>query len=98
MIDKGLTAIHVTGLYSTTVLEWTGFDEENMNWAEFNSYMSEAYDIWLQSGAGAVNIYHGAANATDVADDDSLGSITQSLTNMHMTHNANAQQLAYCNT
>ena len=56
--------------------------------------MSDAYDIRLQSGAGAVNIYHGAANATDGADDDSLGSITQSLTNMHMAHNANAQQVA----
>ena len=94
MIDKGLTAIQVTGLYSTAVLEWTGFDEANMTWAEFKSHMSEAYDIRLQSGAGAVNIYHGAANATDGADDDSLGSITQSLTNMHMAHNANAQQVA----
>ena len=65
-----------------------------MTWAEFKSHMSEAYDIRLQSGAGAVNIYHGAANATDLADDDSMGSITHSLTNMHMAHSANAQQVA----
>ena len=38
------------------------------------------------------NIYHGAANAID-GDDDSLGSITQSITNMHMAYNVNAQAM-----
>ena len=38
------------------------------------------------------NSYHGAANAID-GDDDSLGSITQSITNMHMAYNVNAQAM-----
>ena len=92
MIDKALMAVQSTGLYATAVLEWNGFDANNQTWAEFKAHFSEAYDIRLQSGTGMGNSYHGAANAID-GDDDSLGSITQSITNMHMAYNVNAQAM-----
>ena len=93
MVDKALMAIQATGLYSTAILEWNGFDEMNQTWPELKSHFAEAYDIRLHSGAGATNIYHGAANTYEIADNDSLGSITQSLTSMHLANNANAQSM-----
>ena len=94
MIDKALMAVQSTGLYSIVVLEWNGFDEVNQIWSEFKSHFSGAYDIRLQSGGETANVYHGAVNVYDTADDDdSVGSITQSLTSMHLSNNANAQSI-----
>ena len=86
-------AVQTTGLYSIAVLEWNGFDGTNQMWSEFKSHFAEAYVIRLQSGGKTTTMYHGAANAYDTADDDSVGSITQSLTNMHPANNANAQSI-----
>ena len=94
MIDKALMAVQTTGLFSIAVLEWNGFDKVNQIWSEFKSHFTEAHDVHLQSGGETTNVYHGAANAYDTADDDvSVGSITQSLTSMHLANNANAQSI-----
>ena len=92
MIDKALMAVQSTGLYATAVLEWNGFNANNQIWAEFKAHFSEAYDIRLQSGIDMGNSFHGVANAID-GDDDSIGSITPSITNMHMAHNVNVQAM-----
>ena len=55
-------------------------------------HFTEAYEAHLNSGptAGAAG-YHGAAAA--YSDDDSIGSITNSIAQMHMSNNANARAL-----
>ena len=94
MIDKALRAIQATGVYSIAILEWNAFDENNKTWPEFKAHFSEAYEVQLQSGAGTGNPYHGASNAVEAEDDDSIGSITQSITNMQLANNANAQHMS----
>ena len=97
MIDKALTAIQSTGLFPIAVLEWNGFDENNKTWPEFKSHFIEAYEIWLTSGAGAAssnNGYHGAANAQDNADDDSITTaLADSMQQLQMANNTNAHAL-----
>ena len=92
MIDKALIAIQSTGLFEIAVLEWNGFDAMNQTWPEFKEHFAEAYDSRLASGAGTAsqNGYHNAYNAVD---DDSIGSIKESLAGLQMANNANCQQL-----
>ena len=37
MVDKALTAIQLTGLFPTAILEWNGFDVNHQTWPEFKS-------------------------------------------------------------
>lgn len=93
MIDKGVMAIQSTGLYQTAMLEWNGFDPANKTWPELKSHFSEAYEIHLATAldtAGGAG-YHGMNNAE--GDDDSLGSIQQSLAGIQLANNANAQTM-----
>ena len=93
MINTAIMAVQTTGLYSIAVLKWNGFDANNQIWSEFKSHFAEAYDICLQSGGKTTNIYHGAVNAYNTADDDIMGLITQSLTSMHLANNASVQSI-----
>ena len=89
MVDKGLTAIQVTGLFPTAVLEWNGFAVENQSWQEFKSHFQEGYELHLQSDKlNGNNPYHGAAN-TFTDEDDSIEDINESITNIHLAHNTN---------
>ena len=89
MIDKAKTGIQTTGLFPTAILEWNGFLPVNQNWPQFKSHFQDAYELHLQSGGGNVgNPYHGAANAFQGEDD--IEDINESLTNIHLAHNANA--------
>ena len=92
MIDKVLIAIQLTGPYEIATQEWAGFGANQKTWHQLNAKFTEAYDRRLSFGAGTAGMagYHGAAN---VVDDDSLGSITQSIANMQMANNVNVQVL-----
>ena len=94
MVDKALTAIHLTGLFPTAILEWNGFADGHQTWPEFKSHFQEAYELHLQSGGfNGNNPYHGAANA--FADgDDSIEEINESITNIHRAHNANTEAIS----
>ena len=89
MVDKGLTAIQSTGLFPTAVLKWNGFPVENQNWQQFKSHFMKRCELDLQSGGLNGNSpYHGAANAfTD--GDDIIEDINESITSIHLAHNAN---------
>ena len=64
MFDKALTAIELTGLFPTAVLECNGFAAANQSWPEFKSYFHEGYELHLQSGRlNGNNPYQCAANA-----------------------------------
>ena len=52
MQDKAKTAIELTGLFSTALLEWNGADEADKTWPHFKEHFIEAYDVWLTSGGG----------------------------------------------
>ena len=83
-------AIQTTGLFSTAILEWNGFLAGNQSWPEFKSLFQDAYEVYLHSGEGNVsNLYHGAANA--IGGDDDIEEINESLTEIHLAHNANAE-------
>ena len=91
MIDKALTAIQLTGLFPTAILEWNGFADGNQTWPEFKSHFQEAYELHLQSGGfNGNNPYHGAAN-TFTDGDDSIEEINESITNIHGAHNSNTE-------
>ena len=91
VIDKAITAITETGLYHTALLEWNGFDPANQTWPELKSHFTEAYDLLQRSGAGtsAAHGYHQGNWVQEADDDNSVGSIRSSLTNIHQAHNAN---------
>ena len=70
-------------------------DEMNKHWPSFNDYFVEAYGLRLDSGSRAnVAGHHGAAAVVGVNDNDSMGSIIGSISQMQMAANANAQSLS----
>ena len=92
MIDKALIAIQLTGAYEIATQEWAGFAANAKTWHQLKAHSTEAYNIRLSSGLGTAGMagYHGTANAMD---DNSLGSITQSISNTQIVNNANVQVL-----
>ena len=48
MIDKGITAIKRTGLYSTALVKWQAFELADQSWSEFKAHFAEAYEVRLQ--------------------------------------------------
>jgi hypothetical protein len=86
MVQKAFDAIRRTRLYQTAELEWIGFDEENKTWSEFKLHFTQAYEA---AGSNAPNGYHGSNNTME--DDDSIGSITESLVNMQLVNNTQQQ-------
>ena len=92
LIDKAIIAIQRTALYETALLEWQGFDDANKTWEQLKLHFEEAYEIRLASGQGTAAT-HGYVNNAEVADDDSLSSIHESLQSIHLANNANYQSL-----
>ena len=86
MVQKAFGTIRRTRLYQTTELEWTQFNEENKTLSEFKMNSIQAYKA---VGGNPFNGYHGASNTLE--DDDSLGSITESLANIQMVNNTQQQ-------
>lgn len=65
--------------------------EMNKHWPSFKDYFVEAYALRLDSGSRAdVAGHHGAAAVVDVSDNDSMGSIIGSISQMRVAANANA--------
>ena len=93
LIDKGLTAMRRSGLFTTAILEWTN-ETVYKGWVHLKEHFIEAYNARLMSGLGTAGTqgYHGAANA-EYNDDDSIESVKASFANMQMANNANATQM-----
>ena len=94
MIEKAITSIQRTGLYSMVIMEWKAFTNEDKTWPEFKAHFSEDYETRLQSGTTVGNPYHGAAKAFAGGDEDSNETITQRMANMHHASNINAQKMS----
>eukprot|EP00804_Cyclotella_cryptica_P017051 CCRYP_003288-RA/>CCRYP_003288-RA protein AED:0.71 eAED:0.43 QI:0/0/0/1/1/1/2/0/302 len=92
IIDKAIVAIQLTGLYETTLLEWSGFAEANKTWQQLKLHFEEAYKLRLASGQGTAGT-HGYVNSTTANDDDSIASIQESIVNFHMANNVNYQSM-----
>jgi len=94
LMDKVITSVQLTGLYPMALLEWNGFKEDNKTWPELKLHFTEAYDLLITIGGGTAQFagYHGA-NVTVDDDEDSLTTITNTITNMHLSNNANAQAI-----
>ena len=50
VIDRAITAITTTRLFSQAVIEWNGFDDANKTWPELKSHFADAYTAWTESG------------------------------------------------
>ena len=92
LVDEGLSKIKKTGIFTANVTTWAARDAAEKNWQNMKAHFIAAYDAHLESGptAGTAG-YHGAAAA--MSDDDSLGSITNSIAQMNMANNANIRAM-----
>ncbi|KAL7483519.1 hypothetical protein ACHAW6_009166 [Cyclotella cf. meneghiniana] len=94
MIDKAIIAIQDTGLYSTMLLEWEGFEANNKIWYELKLHFEEAYGLCLASGGGTAAAHGYVNNAEeDGDDDDSITTIHESLNSIHQANNHNYANL-----
>ena len=93
MIDKAVTAIQHTGLYTTAILEYQSFSTENKNWAELKNHFAEAYIVRLQSGQIGGNPYHGSDKVYKKYDNDSITTLHNTLSNLTHASNANTTEL-----
>ena len=94
MISKGITAIEVTGIFTTALLEWNGMDPVDQDWATLKHHFGEAYEIYITIGNVGNNPYVGRANNSEIIDDeddDSVLTITKVVGNMQMVNNAHSQ-------
>ena len=86
MISKGITAIEVTGIFNTALLEWNGMDPVDQDWATLKHHFGEAYDIYITTGNVGNNPYVGHANNAEIIDeedDDSVLTITNVVGETH---------------
>ena len=93
MIDKAIIAIQNTGLYGTAILEWNGFLAANKTWIQLKTHFEEAYELRLSSSGGTSRTIGYVNNAEAIEDDDSINSITASLSTIHLANNTNYQAL-----
>ena len=93
MIDTALIVVQRAGLYELGILEWNGFGADHKTWPDFKAHFGKAYDTHLRSGSGTANAngYHGAANATDAMDNNSIRSIHESFEAIKVANNTNFQ-------
>ena len=77
-MDQALDKVKKTGISTNNVTAWAARDLNDKNWQNLKAHFIAAYDDHLESGPTANTAgYHGAAAA--LSDDDSLGSITNSI-------------------
>ena len=94
MISKGITAIKVTGIFTTALLEWNGMDPVDQDWARLKHHCGEAYEIYITTGNVRNNPYVGHANNAKIIDEEdnnSVLTITHVVGNMQMASNAQSQ-------
>ena len=89
LINKAYMAILQIGLYETPCAEYRGMDPVYQTYATLKEPMMQAFKLRLQMGTegGQNTVYSAAYNTTD---NDSMGTITESLTNMQLANNAAA--------
>ena len=88
LLDQALDKIKKTGLFTKSVTTRNARDPNDKHWQNIKAHFIAAYDAHLESGPTANMMgYHGAATA--LRDDDSLGSITNSIAQMNMANNVN---------
>ena len=79
LIDKAYTAILQTGLYELPCAEFCGMEPEHQTYAMLKENMMQVFELRLQMGtSGEQNTSYNAYRA----DDDLMGTITESLQNM----------------
>ena len=78
LIDQALDEIKKTGIFTNSVTAWAARNPNNKNWQNLNAHFIAAYDAHLKSGPTANTAGCHGAVAT-LSDDDSLGSITNSI-------------------
>ena len=93
LIDKAIIAIQRTGLYELALLEWTGLADENKTWQQLKLHFEEAYEQRLDSDQGTSSAHGCVNNMTASEDDNTVTTIQESLTNIHMANNANYASL-----
>ena len=69
MISKGITAIKVTGIFTTALLKWNGMDPVDQDLATLKHHFGEAYKIYITTGNVGNNPYVGRANNAKVIDE-----------------------------
>ena len=87
LLDQGLDKIKKTGLYSNEVVTWNARNADEKTWRNMKAHFIAAYDAHLESGPTSGTAGHHAAAAA-LSDDDSLGSISNSIAQMQMANNA----------
>jgi hypothetical protein len=96
LLRKGYDAIAATKQYEAALLEWDKFDASHKTWANFKAHVYEKYDARVRLGHSTASSggYGYAGNTVEAdADDDSIGTLTNAVTNYHMAANANAQRV-----
>ena len=91
VISMGITAIEVTGVFTTALFEWNGMDPVDQDWSTLKHHFGKAYEIYITTGNVGNNPYVGRANnfkIIDKEDDDSVLTITNVVGNMQMANNA----------
>ena len=88
--QQGTHSHKKTHLYNQAILEWNGFAVADQTWAQLKEHFAEAYELQVGSNN---NIYGQTANnAGEVfEEDDSIGSITQSIQQIQLANNASQQ-------
>ena len=89
LIDMAYTAILQTGLYKTPYVEFKGMEPANQIYATLKEHMLQTFKLRLQMGTaqGKNTAFNDMYN---IPDDDSIGTITESIQNMQMVNNAAA--------
>ena len=92
MLEQALDKIKKMGLFTNSVKEWNTRNPNDKNWRNMKTHFIRACDAHLESGPTTNTAgYHGAA--ATLSDDNSLGSITNSITQMNMANNANIRAM-----
>ena len=80
------------GLFIQNIVTWNALPPNEKKWANFKTHFAQAYDADLESGATAgATGYHEAVAA--LSNDDSIGSISNSIAQMNMANNANIRAI-----
>lgn len=98
LIDHCIHAIQKTGHYNTTLKAWWALkDLDQHSWRNCKQHFTKAYDLNLHTTTTMDQAgKHGAANTAETTNDDSLASIQQSLTSMHINSNVAHQETNEC--
>ena len=88
LVNQALDKIKKTGIFTNSVTAWAARNPNIKIWQNLKAHFIAAYDAHLKSWPTANTAgYHGAA--ATLSDDNSLGSITNSIAQMNRANNAN---------